>query len=79
MKKVIGSLRLKVLILAVLVGLTFQMSWSGNEIEACERCVPLTGGLCVGCADDPSGSPRCTPIQESCDCSVSAGSCNSDN
>ena len=75
MKKILGSLRLKVLILAVLVGLTFQMSWSVNETEACERCVALSGGLCVGCQSSQSGSPYCTALQESCSCNVTPGNC----
>ena len=45
MKKIFGSLRLKIMILALLVGLTFQMGWSVNRTEACLTCVDLTGGF----------------------------------
>ena len=73
----LGSLRLKVLILIVLVGLTFQMSWNVSGTEACQECVPLQGGLCVGCITTSSGHETCTPIQETCSCNVS-GSCRTD-
>lgn len=77
MKKIFGSLRIKALILAVLLGLTFQAGWNVNETEACVECVTLTGGLCVGCATSSSGHSDCTPYQESCSCMVS-GTCRTD-
>lgn len=79
MKKIFGSLRWKVIILALLVGLTFQIGWNTENAAACEECVPLTGGLCVGC--DPNatvGHVSCVPNQDTCSCEVS-GACKTEN
>lgn len=75
MRKILGSLKLRVFVLAVLVGLTFQLGWSSSITEACEKCVQLSGALCVGCQESPFGYPVCTPIQETCTCNVTPGSC----
>lgn len=75
MRKILGSLKLRVLVLAVLIGLTFQLGWSSGNTKACERCVALSGGLCVGCQSSSSGSPSCTAIQETCSCNVTPGTC----
>jgi len=79
MKRVFGSLKIKIFVLAVLVGLTFQLGWNINETKACEKCVELTGGLCVGCMEDASGSPSCMPMQETCSCNIAPGSCTNPN
>ncbi len=74
MNKIFGSLRLKVLILLVLVGLTSQMGWNVKGTEACQECVKLTGGLCVGCMSGSGTHSQCTALQESCTC-VTSGTC----
>ena len=75
MKKMIGNLKVRVFVLAILVGLTFQLGWSSGITKACERCVALSGGLCVGCQQSETGSPSCTALQESCSCNVTPGNC----
>lgn len=77
MKKLLKSLRFKVIALTMLLGLTFQIGWNANETEACVECVSLTGGLCVGCATTSTGHDSCTPSQDSCSCMVS-GTCKTD-
>lgn len=76
-----GSLRLKVILLVALLGATVHLGISAPETKACKNCVPLTGGLCVGCTSgDPNGFKECMPDQSTCSCTVSGpGQCNRDS
>ena len=73
MKRLFGSIRLKVVVLAVLIGLTFQFALVAKETKGCERCVYPTGGICSGCIDSTFGGNWCWPIQENCSCTMGGG------
>jgi len=74
--KVFKSLRVKILILAVLLGAMAHLSWSAPDTKACQKCVTLSGGLCVGCTSgNPNGHTGCTPDQSTCTCNVTPGDC----
>lgn len=78
MKKIFGNLKVKVLILVALLGLTFHLGWNVSKTKACQRCVTLTGGLCVGCQAGYTnivGYRDCEAIQETCSCNVSGSNC----
>lgn len=76
MKRFRLSLELKALLLAFMIGASFQLGWNADVTRAaCEKCVPLSGGLCVGCMQDPYGYPSCTPNQDRCSCEVMPGQC----
>lgn len=76
MRIIVRSLRLKILVLMVLAGLTFHIAFNADSTEACTECVALTGGLCVGCDESAtSGHDSCTPDQTTCSCTVS-GTCS---
>ncbi len=76
MKKILKSLKLRVMLLAMLIGITLQLGLSTDSLSAsCENCVVLSGGLCVGCVESPGGFPSCIPIQETCSCHVTPGTC----
>lgn len=70
------SIRLRLLVLTSLIIVTAYTAMPHPAASACITCVPLTGGLCVGC--DPnvsSGFNSCWPVQENCSCSVQ-GACD---
>jgi hypothetical protein len=76
MSRLIGPIRVRLLILASLVIFTVFAAMPQQAASACITCVALTGGLCVGC--DPnvsSGFNACWPTQEDCSCWVQ-GSCH---
>lgn len=69
MSRLIGPIRLRLLILTSLIIVTAYTVMPQQAASACIKCVPLTGGLCVGC--DPnatSGGNFCWPVQETCSC-----------
>ena len=75
MSRLIGPIRLRLLILTSLILVTAYTAMPQATASACITCVRLTGGLCVGC--DPNvteGFNRCWPVQEDCSCWVQ-GSC----
>ena len=79
MSRFTGPIRLRLLILASLIFVTAFTAMPQQTASACITCVPLTGGLCVGC--DPNvtaGFSRCWPVQSDCSCSVQ-GSCVEQN
>lgn len=64
-----NPIRLRLLILASLIIVTAYTAMPQQAASACIKCVPLTGGLCVGC--DPNvttGFKWCWPVQETCSC-----------
>ena len=76
MSRLAGPIRLRLLILTSLIVVTAYTVLPQQAASACITCVPLTGGLCVGC--DPnvrSGFNSCWPVQENCSCSVQ-GACD---
>ena len=71
MSRLLGPIRLRLLILTSLILITAYTAMPQQAASACITCVPLTGGLCVGC--DPNvtvGFNSCWPIQEDCRCWV---------
>lgn len=75
MSRFIGPIRLRLLILTSLIIVTAYTAMPQQAASACITCVPLTGGLCVGCDPNVSeGFTSCWPVQENCSCSVQ-GSC----
>lgn len=71
MSRLLGPIRLRLLILTSLILMTAYSAMPQQTASACITCVPLTGGLCVGC--DPnvsSGFNWCWPVQENCSCHV---------
>ena len=75
MSHLIGPIRLRLLILTSLIIVTAYTVMPQQAASACITCVPLTGGLCVGCDSNVSeGFKSCWPVQENCSCSVQ-GSC----
>jgi len=75
MSRFIGPIRLRLLILTSLVIVTAYTAMPQQAASACITCVPLTGGLCVGCDSNvTSGFSWCWPVQANCSCSVQ-GSC----
>lgn len=75
MKRLFGSIRFKIVVLAILVGLTFQAGLTANETKACEDCVFPTGGICVGCLSGEGPWDTCRPVQAECACYVTGGGC----
>lgn len=75
MKRLFGSIRFKIVVLAVLIGLTFQFTFAAKETKGCERCVFPTGGICVACATATFGANSCWPIQETCSCNLGSAAC----
>lgn len=76
MSRLIGPIRLRLLILTSLIIVTAYTAMPQQTASACIKCVQLTGGLCVGC--DPnatSGGNFCWPVQEDCSC-TEWGVCN---
>ena len=70
------SIRTRLLVLTSLIIVTAYTAMPQQTASACITCVPLTGGLCVGC--DPnvtSGFNWCWPVQADCSCEV-RGACN---
>ncbi len=75
MSRFIGPIRLRLLILTSLIIVTAYTAMPQQAASACITCVPLTGGLCVGCDPNVSeGFKSCWPVQANCSCSVQ-GSC----
>jgi hypothetical protein len=75
--KGIISLKIKIVLLVVLVGVTANFGWSTGKVKACQTCVPLTGGLCVGCLSGQArGFKDCEPDQSTCSCNVTPGDCD---
>jgi len=75
MSRFIGPIRLRLLILTSLVIVTTYTAMPQQAASACITCVPLTGGLCVGCDPNVSaGFSWCWPVQSNCSCSVQ-GTC----
>lgn len=70
MCKLLRQVKLRLLILASLVFLSVYFAVPQRTASACERCVPLSGGLCVGCQQVPRGAEICVPDQETCSCSL---------
>ena len=70
MKRLFGSIRFKIIVLAILAGLTFQFAFSAKKTQGCERCVYPTGGICVACDTVTFGYNQCYPIQSTCSCEV---------
>jgi hypothetical protein len=71
MKQIIGSIKLKVTVLTMLIGLTLHFGFAAKPARACPglECVQLTGALCVGCLHDaPNGYPMCEINQDECWC-----------
>ncbi len=71
MSRLIGPIRLRLLILTSLIIVTTYTAMPQQAASACITCVPLTGGLCVGC--DPNvttGFKWCWPVQETCSCTA---------
>lgn len=76
MSRINGPVRLRLLVLVSLIVVTIYTALPRQAASACITCVPLTGGLCVGC--DPNvttGFNSCWPVQETCSCSVQ-GTCD---
>jgi hypothetical protein len=70
MSRLIGPVRLRLLVLTLLILATAYTAMPQQAASACIKCVGLTGGLCVGC--DPNvtvGFAWCWPVQEDCSCS----------
>ena len=75
MSRLVNPIRLRLLILTSLIIVTAYTAMPQQAASACITCVPLTGGLCVGC--DPNvteGFNWCWPVQETCSCHVQ-GAC----
>jgi hypothetical protein len=71
------QVRTRLFILFSLILLSVVFGLPQSSASACQECVPLSGGLCVGC--DPnvsSGHKTCQPDQTSCTCQVSPGGCD---
>jgi hypothetical protein len=79
MFRILHNLRVKVLVLFILVGLTIHFGWQLEAATACEKCVFPTGGLCVACSQygnvGETGYNSCIPDQATCSCTVSGGTC----
>jgi hypothetical protein len=75
------SLKLKILILIALIGVTAHFGWPAGGVKACRNCVALQGGLCVGCTGgDAAGFKGCDPDQSTCSCNLTgANQCNKDS
>lgn len=79
-KRMLG-LKLKAVVLVILIGLTAHFSFQLERTAAadCQRCVFPEGGICVGCsgygAPSDTAYNSCTPVQASCSCNVSGGTC----
>jgi hypothetical protein len=75
MSRFIGPIRLRLLILTSLIIVTAYTAMPQQAASACITCVPLSGGLCVGCDSNVTeGFNSCWPVQANCSCSVQ-GSC----
>lgn len=75
MSRLISPIRLRLLVLTSLFVFTAYTAMPQQTASACINCVPLSGGLCVGC--DPNvtqGFSTCWPVQATCSCSV-GGTC----
>jgi hypothetical protein len=71
MSRLIGPIRVRLLILISLITFTAYTAKPQQAASACITCVGLTGGLCVGC--DPNvntGYKWCWPVQENCSCTA---------
>jgi hypothetical protein len=69
MSRLIGPIRLRLLILTSLILITAYTAMPQQAASACIKCVELTGGLCVGCDPDVIfGYKWCWPVQETCTC-----------
>lgn len=69
MTRLIGPIRLRLLVLTSLIIFTGYTAMPQQAVRACITCVELTGGLCVGC--DPNvttGYKWCSPNQSDCSC-----------
>jgi hypothetical protein len=76
MSRLKDSIRLRLLVLTSLIIVTAYTAMPQQAASACITCVPLTGGLCVGCDPNVStGFNSCWPVQENCSCSVQ-GACD---
>ena len=76
MTRLKNSIRLRLLVLTSLIIVTAYTAMPQQAASACITCVPLTGGLCVGCDPNVStGFNSCWPVQENCSCYVQ-GACD---
>lgn len=75
MSRIIGPIRLRLLVLASLVIVTAYTATPQQVASACIECVDLEGKICVGCdSNATSGHNYCWPVQSCCCCQVS-GTC----
>jgi len=80
MTRLIKSLKVRSVLLAVLVGSCVLMTWGTRQTNAeeagCMHCVFPTGGICVACERWlNSGYNVCVAYQETCQCGYSGGEC----
>jgi hypothetical protein len=68
------SIRSRLFVLTSLILLSIFFAVPDKPASACQMCVQLTGGLCVGCMFVGEGNTTCVPDQSTCSCTVS-GSC----
>lgn len=75
MSQFIKQARTRLLILSSLLLLSVFLALPERAASACQECVSLSGGLCVGCMIVSEGHQSCEPDQSTCSCNVSAQSC----
>lgn len=69
------SIHVRILLFLTLLGLNAHLVIGGlttRPTEACIRCISVTGGLCIACAEDVtwSGWNYCLAKQDTCSCDV---------
>jgi hypothetical protein len=75
MSSLFRQVRNRLFVLASLILLSIFFALPERAASACQECVQLTGGLCVGCMMVSEGHVSCQPDQSTCSCNVGPATC----